>query len=51
MSAEMAGIVEAFGWGLPELQRLTTNAMKSAFIPYDERVDLIHEIKDAYAAL
>jgi adenosine deaminase len=25
--------------------------MKSAFLPYDERVDLIHRIKEGYAAL
>ncbi|MDI1459965.1 adenosine deaminase [Catellatospora sp. KI3] len=52
MSREMALLVDAFGWGWPELQWLTVNAMKSAFIPFDERLALINEvIKPAYAKL
>ncbi|MEV6345750.1 adenosine deaminase [Actinoplanes sp. NPDC051851] len=52
MSKEMSLLVEAFGWGWAELQWLTINAMKSAFIPYDERLVLINEvIKPAYAKL
>jgi adenosine deaminase len=52
MSREMALLVDAFGWGWPELQWLTINAMKSAFIPYDERLMIINEeIKPAYAKL
>ena len=51
MSAEMTGLVEAFGYDLAQLERLTVNAMKSAFLHYDERVDLIHRIKQAYAEL
>jgi adenosine deaminase len=52
MSREMALLVEAFGWGWTELQWLTVNAMKSAFIPFDERLALIDEvIKPAYAKL
>jgi adenosine deaminase len=52
MSREMALLVEAFGWGWPELQWLTINAMKSAFIPYDERLAIITDvIKPAYAKL
>src|SRR5688500_11579196 len=35
MSREMTLLTEAFGWGWRELQWLTINAMKSAFIPYD----------------
>jgi adenosine deaminase len=50
MSREMALLAEAFGWGWSELQWLTINAMKSAFIPYDERLAIITEvIKPAYA--
>ena len=45
MSAEMEGLVDAFGWDLTQLERLTVNAMKSAFLPYDERVEIIHRIK------
>jgi adenosine deaminase len=52
MSREMALLSEAFGWGWTELQWLTINAMKSAFIPYDERLAIINEvIKPAYAKL
>jgi adenosine deaminase len=52
MSREMALLSEAFGWGWTELQWLTINAMKSAFIPYDERLSIINEvIKPAYAKL
>jgi adenosine deaminase len=52
MSREMALLCEAFGWGWSELQWLTINAMKSAFIPYDERLAIITEvIKPAYAKL
>jgi adenosine deaminase len=52
MSREMALLAEAFGWGWGELQWLTINAMKSAFIPYDERLAIINEvIKPAYAKL
>ena len=51
-SREMALLVQAFGWGWAELQWLTINAMKSAFIPYDERLVIINEvIKPAYAKL
>jgi adenosine deaminase len=52
MSREMTLLTEAFGWGWMDLQWLTINAMKSAFIPYDERLVLINEvIKPAYAKL
>jgi adenosine deaminase len=52
MSHEMALLCEAFGWGWAELRWLTINAMKSAFIPFDERLAIIDEvIKPAYAKL
>jgi adenosine deaminase len=52
MSREMALLVEAFGYGWAELQWFTVNAMKSAFIPFDERLTLINDvIKPAYAKL
>jgi adenosine deaminase len=52
MSREMALLVDAFGYGWAELQWFTVNAMKSAFIPFDERLALINEvIKPAYAKL
>jgi adenosine deaminase len=52
MSREMTLLCEAFGWGWTELRWLTINAMKSAFIPFDERLTIIDEIiKPAYAKL
>jgi adenosine deaminase len=52
MSREMSLLAGAFGWGWAELQWLTINAMKSAFIPFDERLAIIDEIiKPAYAKL
>jgi adenosine deaminase len=52
MSREMALLVEAFGYGWAEMQWFTINAMKSAFIPFDERLSIINEvIKPAYAKL
>jgi adenosine deaminase len=52
MSREMALLVEAFGYGWEELRWLTVNAVKSSFIPFDERLALIDDvIKPAYAKL
>lgn len=52
MSQEMQRLVEAFGYGWTDLQRFTINAMKSAFIHFDERLAIIDEvIKPRYAVL
>ncbi|OBK82008.1 adenosine deaminase [Mycolicibacter heraklionensis] len=52
MSKEMLVLAETFGYGWADLQRFTVNAMKSAFIPFDQRVQIIEEvIKPQYAAL
>ena len=51
MSIEMQGLVDELGWDLAQLEKVTVNAMKSAFLHYDERVELIHQIKERYAAL
>ena len=52
MSRELALLVDAFGYGWADLQWFTVNAMKSAFIPFDERLVLINDvIKPAYAKL
>jgi len=51
-SREMALLVEAFGYGWADLGWFTINAMKSAFIPFDERLTIINtQIKPGYAAL
>ena len=52
MSREMAGLADTFGYGWADLQWFTVNAMKSAFIGFDERLALIDDvIKPGYAAL
>lgn len=51
-SQEFAKLVEAFGYGWDDLQWFTINAMKSAFIPFDERLALINGvIKPGFAQL
>jgi adenosine deaminase len=52
MSSEMQALIDAFGYGWAELQWLTVNAMKSSFLPFDERLALINDvIKPGYADL
>ncbi|HEV7757283.1 MAG TPA: adenosine deaminase [Mycobacteriales bacterium] len=52
LSREFALLVSEFGYGWDDLRWFTINAMKSAFIPFDERLVIIdHIIKPAYAAL
>jgi adenosine deaminase len=52
MTREMALLAEGFGYGWADLQWFTINAMKSAFIPFDERLEIINAaIKPAYAQL
>jgi len=52
MTREMTRLVDAFGYGMDDLRWFTLNAMKSAFLPFDERLALIDEqIKPAYAVL
>jgi adenosine deaminase len=52
MSREMALLVDAFGYRLADLRWFTINAMKSAFLPFDQRLEIIDEvIKPAYAVL
>ena len=52
MSREMQLLVEQAGWGLADLRWATINAMKSAFVPFDERLAIIeHVVKPGYAAL
>lgn len=52
MSKEFSALVDAFGYSLHDLEWFTINAMKSAFLHYDERLMLINDvIKPGYAAL
>ncbi|WP_166349430.1 adenosine deaminase [Phytoactinopolyspora limicola] len=52
MSHEFAVLSEAFGYDLDDFRWFTVNALKSAFIPFDERLALINDVvKPGYAAL
>ena len=52
MTEEMWALVEAFGLRLEDLRWFTINAMKSAFLPFDERLQIIDGVvKPGYAAL
>jgi adenosine deaminase len=52
MNLEFERLVEGFGYGLDDLQWFTINALKSAFIPFDERLELIEGVvKPGYAIL
>jgi adenosine deaminase len=44
MTREMSLLVEQAGWGLEDLRTVTVNAVKSAFIPFDERKALIEDV-------
>lgn len=52
MSREMDLLSQAFGWGLKDMEWLTINAMKSAFLGFDERLEIINtQIKPGYAQM
>jgi len=52
MSREFQLLVDAFGYDIADLRWFTINAMKSAFLPFDQRLAIINDvIKPAYAAL
>ena len=52
MSREMGLLVDEAGWTMADLRWVTINAMKSAFIPFDERLAIIEDVvKPGYEAL
>ncbi|MET7935179.1 adenosine deaminase [Streptomyces sp. NPDC005322] len=52
MSAEFQHLVSTFHYTLDDMQWFTVNAMKSAFIPFGERLAMINDvIKPGYAEL
>src|SRR5258708_6790632 len=42
LSSEFHALTEAFGYGWGDIEWLTTNAMKSAFAPFDDRLKIIN---------
>src|SRR6202008_1588772 len=52
MSQEFEAAADTFGLTLDDFEKITINAMKSAFLPYDRRLDLIYKtIKPGYARI
>ena len=52
MTREMSLLVNEAGWTLDDLRWATINALKSSFIPFDERLAIIDDVvKPGYAAL
>ena len=49
LSREFALLSDAFGYDLDDLRRFTINAAKSAFLPFDQRLVLIEQIKAGFA--
>jgi adenosine deaminase len=50
MTQEFEAAAETFGLGVDDFEKITVNAMKSAFLPYDQRCDLIYKtLKPGYA--
>ncbi|MBI4417244.1 MAG: adenosine deaminase, partial [Ignavibacteriales bacterium] len=50
LSDEYKTAAEVFGLTLDDLEKLTINAMKSAFMPYKRRIDFIYNmIKPGFA--
>lgn len=52
LSSELAGLADAFGYDWSRLRWLTVNAMKSSFLPFRQRLQLIEGlIKPGFAPL
>jgi adenosine deaminase len=52
LSDEFARMAETFGWDLADMEWVTLNAIKSAFLPFDGRLRIINEqVKPGYARL
>ena len=44
MTKEFLTAIEHFGLNLEDVEKITINSMKSAFIPYNERIDYIYKV-------
>src|SRR3984957_9926221 len=52
MTQEFEAAAETFGLTLDDFEKITINAMKSAFLPYDQRIQFIYSIiKPGYAGI
>ena len=50
LTGEFDRCCTAFGWSWADVRRLTTNAMKSAFLPTDERQEMVEEVIEPWYA-
>ena len=48
LSSEFDRCCRAFGWSWPEVRRLTINAMEGAFLPADQRQEIIDHLIDPW---
>ena len=44
LTREFSNLAETFGYGMPDVRRLTLNAAKSAFLPWEEKRTLVHDL-------
>jgi adenosine deaminase len=52
MTREFEAAAETFGLSMDDFEKITINAMKSAFLPYRQRIDFIYSvIKPGYARI
>jgi adenosine deaminase len=52
MTKEFEAASETFGLTIDDFEKISINAMKSAFIPYDQRIDVIYKtLKPGYARI
>jgi adenosine deaminase len=52
MTREFEAATQTFGLSIDDFEKITINAMKSAFLPYDERIAFIYSIiKPGYAEI
>src|SRR6201997_1538206 len=52
MSKEFAAAADAYGLSIDDFEKITINAMKSAFLPFDRRINFIYStIKPGYARI
>jgi adenosine deaminase len=52
MTQEFEAAAETFGLSMDDFEKITINAMKSAFLPYKQRIDFIYSIiKPGYARI
>jgi adenosine deaminase len=52
MTKEFEAAAETFGLTINDFEKISINAMKSAFLPYNQRIDLIYKtLKPSYAKI